>query len=299
MEDVTEIQFVITETCPLGCLHCSGDGRTHKSRGYAPSDASKIVRLFDNDVNVAFTGGEPLLSPDLVDFLHVISSNLSRISAGIYTSGIVINHGETAAISDSDARELRAAGLDYAYVSIYHSDPSLHDFIVSKPGCFDIAKQSIFALASAGIDVRIHLPLIKTNVMSLASILGELEELPVSEIRILRLVKIGRAAVNWESVGVSTDAQKGAIVKVLPTLRRVKLTISGFPDLFSCRPFPSSKGCQAGVTLYYINYEGNVFPCACKQANLGSMICHVSDTVTMKKYFTRTGSPHMQCLNTY
>jgi hypothetical protein len=54
--------------------------------------------------------------------------------------------------------------------------------------------------------------------------------------------------------------------------------VAGFPDLCNCRPFGNNKKCQAGISLFYIDRQGYIFPCASQKR--GAPLFYIDDAIS-------------------
>ncbi|MFK8004636.1 MAG: radical SAM protein [Polyangiales bacterium] len=96
---------------------------------------------------IVLSGGEPTLSPYLLDFVR-------RAQAG-GAPHIDLQTNATN-IDDSFARKLAGAGVDWAFVSLHAPNASLSDGITGAPGTFDKTVVGMRALGDAGVLLRLN-----------------------------------------------------------------------------------------------------------------------------------------------
>lgn len=96
---------------------------------------------------VVLSGGEPTLSPYLLDFVR-------RAHAG-GAPHIDLQTNATN-IDDALAQQLVAAGVDWAFVSLHAPTAALSDGITGAPGTFEKTVQGIRALRDAGVLLRLN-----------------------------------------------------------------------------------------------------------------------------------------------
>ena len=272
-----EVYAEIEHRCILNCMHCSSlHLKKDPSIGFDISDLIGFLNKINAKAHLYLTGGEPLLYNNLVCTIRKIKDSIPSISTGIFTCGIGIGRKP---ISVSLANELKAAGLDDCYISLYHTVPQKHDAVTGFAGSYDITSESINNLLLANIDIKAHLVITKFNFLDFFSILSELVEKKFSQIRILRIVETGNAINNWEKIGVSYSEQNHIIQNVIDYISHYdsKVTISGFPSQVACRPFPGAQKCQAGISLFYISGDGGVYPCACTRNNKNFLIGRITE----------------------
>lgn len=96
---------------------------------------------------VVLSGGEPTLSPHLLDFVR-------RAKAG-GAPHIDLQTNATN-IDGAFAEELVGAGVDWAFVSLHAPNESLSDSITGAPGTFEKTVRGIRALRDAGVLLRLN-----------------------------------------------------------------------------------------------------------------------------------------------
>jgi len=298
--DAYEMQLEITNECLLNCKHCSSQSMlNHTKSGYVIADIIKFVRLFEKPVHLYLTGGEPLMQENITDIINKLSFENKNL-LGIFTSGIVRHNFDFSSISEDQAKKLIESGLRSVYISVYHSESIFNDAITRVPNSLQFVISSIKNLISVGLDVKVHLVLNRYNIDSLGDIILMLSSMGVSEIRLLRIVKTGSAAINWNEIGVSYEKQNKVIYDIYQNKHDYgcSITLSGFPELVGCRPFINSSRCQAGIGLFYITLSGDVFPCACMQGCINNKIAHIEETSKLEEYVRNLKYiAHDKCLN--
>ena len=112
----------LTHRCPLHCEYCSNPVDPPTARGELDqADWSRVMAEAAalGVLQVHFSGGEPLLRPDLPDL--IASARSSGLYTNLITSGLGLNRARAA--------RLRAAGLDHAQISFQADEPALADAI--------------------------------------------------------------------------------------------------------------------------------------------------------------------------
>ena len=114
--NVTDIRISLTKRCNFGCIYCHDEGLGPIHRPRAPHDEEVTPQEVDRLVRTArefgirsvkFTGGEPLVRPDLED---VVSRTVSEIAdVSLTTNGSML---------ETRAESLRDAGLKRVNVSV-------------------------------------------------------------------------------------------------------------------------------------------------------------------------------------
>ncbi|MBI2392108.1 MAG: radical SAM protein [Deltaproteobacteria bacterium] len=92
---------------------------------------------------VILTGGEPTLSPDLLDHVRYARS-LGFEEIELQTNAVLLERGDR-------ARALREAGLTSAQISLHGPDPAISDRLTAAPGTHDKTLRGVDALLAAGV----------------------------------------------------------------------------------------------------------------------------------------------------
>jgi radical SAM protein with 4Fe4S-binding SPASM domain len=175
-----------TQRCNLKCRHC------YSLSGNAPAEnemnTAEAIRFIDGLAYfgvpvLLFSGGEPLMRPDLFELIAYTRSK--NIRAVISTNGTLI--------TEDICAKLAQAGLSYVGVSI-DGLAEKHDRFRGVPGAFVRAVQGIRICKRSGVKVGLRLTITKDTVDDIPQIFNfiELEQIP--RICFYHLVYTGRAA---------------------------------------------------------------------------------------------------------
>lgn len=289
-----EIHIELGRACHLRCKHCSS---IHNSPIKGPDFTIEQWKAFlehiDSNIklSVFFTGGEPLLFLDLKRWILETSSISNVIDVGIFTSGSVLDNetGLVASIPEKFCNEIATSGLAVCYVSVYSFLCREHDSITRSIGSFDSTIATIKKLVKCGIKIRFHYVPIISNNLNISGLLDLAQANSVEEIRFLRLVSHGRATENWEEIGKGIKEQLLAANTMYElaqsTAQNVRVSVAGFPSTYDCRPIRSGGGCQAGISLLYIDIFGDIFGCACAKNNAHLKLSNVRDHAGVRQLF--------------
>lgn len=281
-----EIHFEVENRCLLMCKHCSSDALINgTSMEYSFENIVSFLTGIPEHKDIFFTGGEPLLNDHLEALLMHLKENVKDISLGLFTSGIIEKNGNICSVSEEYAKCLAACGLEVCYVSVYSHDEKKHDWMTGKEKSFETTKNTIQNLKKAGVEIRINCAVTKFNKEKIVDLEKAAYNWGGTEIRLLRLVKHGRAINNWEEIEITEKEYRQTVWDALKNIHRIRITASGLIDILPCRPLGNWEKCQAGTNLLYITYHGEVFPCASVKNNLNYKIGKLSDNVLWQNYF--------------
>lgn len=137
------VMIAVTCRCQCDCAHCSASGLTDNGVELSTDEIKYIIAdaRYIGSPKVGFTGGEPLLRPDMAE-LTAYASSLG-LSVSIDTNGLFLD--------EKKARELKAAGISNINVSLDSADSRRHDRLRNFPGCFDAALRAVKSCAALGI----------------------------------------------------------------------------------------------------------------------------------------------------
>ena len=176
----------VTRACNLNCLHCyakavdqKGEGELTHEQGLALIDD---LAAFGVPV-ILFSGGEPLLRPDLVTLADYAVDKGMR--AVISTNGTLI--------TTQKAKELKEIGLSYVGVSLDGSE-RVNDRFRGRNGAFRDAMAGIKNCQEVGLKVGLRFTLNRLNVGEVPYIFDLLEEHNIPRACFYHLVYSGRGS---------------------------------------------------------------------------------------------------------
>ena len=131
------ITFNVSENCFFKCKMCSFWKNKEPDEKIDLDTSEKIFNelkyIKGPDTRVSITGGEPLLIPNICDFIKL--SHKHGFETNLNTNAWLINKNNITKIIDS--------GLTDITISLDGSTSELHDEIRGMPGSFDQIKNSI------------------------------------------------------------------------------------------------------------------------------------------------------------
>jgi len=269
----------VTSACNLRCIHCHAESNK-PSRDELTTDEGK--RFIDSLVRVeefrmvVYTGGEPLVRPDLLELLHH--------SKGAGLTNVIATNGTL--ITEEVAFKLREAGVVGVAVSLDSSKRAIHNYIRRDDNAFDLAMRGIRALKKADILLQINVTAMDYNFSNLDELI-DLADLEGSGIMLMyQLVPVGRGSTIKEATldvkenerllkslaikqkNISTIIEPVAGPQYWPYL----MEKGGKPDGIWLRLAKKLfHGCSAGRGFVYIKANGDVWPCPFVEVNAGNV----------------------------
>jgi 12,18-didecarboxysiroheme deacetylase len=173
-----------TQTCNLKCVHCYAGSENKKYEGeMSTEDAKKMIddlAAFGAPV-LLFSGGEPVVRPDLLELMHYAKSKGMRVV--ISTNGTLI--------TAERAKEFAEVGLSYVGVSL-DGGRETHDKFRGMEGSFDKAIEGIRNSKAAGIKVGLRMTLNNRNYQDVDEIFEIMDREDINRACFYHLVYTGR-----------------------------------------------------------------------------------------------------------
>ena len=174
----------VTRRCNLYCMHCYADAQDRDYPGELTTGEGKA--LLDDLAEfgaptVLFSGGEPLIRPDLFELAAYARDRGLRCI--ISTNGTLI--------TPDLAGEIRRCGFSYVGVSLDGIGP-VHDKVRGKKGAYDDALAGMRFCRELGVRVGLRLTVHQKNVDQLPAIFDLLEEEDIPRCCVYHLAYDGR-----------------------------------------------------------------------------------------------------------
>ena len=175
-----------TRACNLSCIHCYARA-VHRS-----SDRELIteegINLIDDLATfgvpvILFSGGEPLLRPDLTE--------LARYAVGRGMRAVISTNGTL--INEEKAMLLKDAGVSYVGISLDGLE-KMNDHFRGMKGAFQMALHGIKNCKKAGLKVGLRFTMNKLNADQVPGIFDLVEEMDIERICFYHLVYSGRGS---------------------------------------------------------------------------------------------------------
>lgn len=176
----------VTQRCNLHCMHCYAESRDREYPGELTTGEG--LALLEDLAGfgvpvVLFSGGEPLMRPDL--FLLMQRARELGMRAVLSTNGTQIGRNE--------ARRLKEIGVSYVGVSL-DGLPRTHDLVRGMRGAFDDALAGIHACQAEGIKVGLRVTAHAKNVDEIPGLMGLMTDERIDRMCIYHLAYAGRGA---------------------------------------------------------------------------------------------------------
>lgn len=258
--------WLATNACNARCLHCSSNSTVCTADELSTAEAKDMVdQLADAGVvDLAVSGGEPLLRADIFEILAYATSR--AMSVGIGSNG--------SNLTSAQAGSLKASGINRFQVSLDGFEDT-HDRLRQWPGLFRKAIRTVEVAAATGIRVHVCFTITRLNASTLRAFAEFVTTLPVARLNISRYVPTGRGTSDLD---LSPDCWKEVIARCVELREelRGKLEITTHLAQHALVDDKSPEiaafvGCQAGRGQGCITANGTVQPCVLLPIPLGNI----------------------------
>lgn len=239
------VTIELTRRCRLSCLHCylpETRGRAATSGELSTGQWGRVLAQLARagGLYLVFTGGEPLLRPDLPELCRLASG--LNFDVRVFSTGL----GLTPAL----ALEFKKSGVSGFEISFY-GRPPVHDRITGLKGSFRRSLAAARLLKKAGVKVKMKAPLMSLN----SGQAGWLKRLAAAE----------GFGISFDPViAPGNDGDAGNLEYRLSgrRLRSAVKGLSGGPA--AAQPaFPAVPDfiCGAGRNVCAVGPDGSLYPC--------------------------------------
>jgi 12,18-didecarboxysiroheme deacetylase len=175
-----------TRACNLRCIHCYAKAdNTPAPDELTTEEGFKLLEdlsQFGCPV-ILFSGGEPLVRPDILDLIHkAVSLGLRTV---ISTNGVLID--------ETLAKELKKLGVSYVGISL-DGWKEVHDKFRGVKGSFEKVVSAIESCKKENLKVGLRFTMSKLNAKEIPKVFDLVEELEIPRICFYHLVYSGRGS---------------------------------------------------------------------------------------------------------
>ena len=199
------LAWQLTNRCGARCLACceeSGPERAWRDELTRHEALDLARRIVDAGIPyVAFGGGEPLSAPHCWELFDVLADG--GVALKIETDG---SH-----IDDAAADRLAALGVQCIQISVDGATAAIHER-VRPGGSFDAAIAAIRRLAARGLAPQLVFVPTRWNLHEMGATYDLAVKLRCSAFVTGPLMRIGRAAADWDRIACREEEWEGALL---------------------------------------------------------------------------------------
>jgi len=273
------IAWEVTRACAYACVHCRADAQHKRDpRELSTAEAKALIErlaAFGNSPILIFTGGDPMLRPDLFELIAYATERGLRCS---------LTPTATALPTKERLEKVRDAGIRRIALSLDAPRPEIHDHFRQVPGSWQRTMDILHRAQDAGLSVQVNTTVSKHNVDILHEMIPFIQEVNAVQWSVFFLVPTGRALMesmispeqheqvfNW-LYDLSQNAPFDIKSTAAPMYRRVaiqrkRLEAAGKPVTFQGAGFQyadglnrPTKGVNDGNGFLFISHIGEIQP---------------------------------------
>ena len=268
-------EIALTYRCNLACRFCyasCGCRKDESAKELGTAEIKKILDIIAGEAeipSVSFTGGEPLLRPDIAEL--VAHAKRRGLWVNLITNGTLA--------TPETAGALKLAGLDSAQVSIEAGEAGLHDRIAAVPGAFALTMAGLRNFRAAGIRVHTNTTVSALNKAAVEEIAGLVKELGLDKFSMNMLMPVGSAGANLEETFISYTEIGPVVDRARERAAELGLEFMWYSPTPVCIYNPiakglGNKGCSACDGLLSVAPNGDILPCSSYPKPMGNILAH-------------------------
>ena len=289
-----------TAACNLACVHCRRLDLGQKL--YANDLSTQQAKAMIDSLPelgrpiLVFSGGEPLMRPDLFELAdHARSAGLPTALA---TNGTIMD--------DAVARRVVDVGFRRVSMSFDGPDAATHDAFRKIDGAFDSSTAGFKLLRSLGMSMQINTAIARHNIAKLDQMYQMALDMGADALHLFMLVPVGCGMELSEEIMLQPEEYERALNWIYDRSLEGKLHLKATcaPHYFRVmrqraradgRQMPTAahphrsmgqpagqghpggdmaamtKGCLAGQAVCFVSHEGEVFPCGYLPVSSGNV----------------------------
>jgi len=249
----------VTASCNLNCIHCHAMGSASQPDELTTDEGRRLIDQIAG-INafrtLVFTGGEPLLRPDIFELLkHAKDAGLAN--------GVVCNA-----------------------ISLDAPNPRVHNGIRQTPDAFELALRGMEATKKAGIMLQINTTAMECNMPYLSDLMDYVDGADVGIMLMYQLVAVGKGE-KIEKATLKKNANQALSELISRKQRNMKAIVEpvagpqywpyllekkGIKDGLGLRLAEQVfHGCAAGRGFVYVKANGDVWPCPFVEMSAGNV----------------------------
>jgi radical SAM protein len=185
------IAWEVTRACAYACVHCRANAQHQRDpRELSTAEAKQLIeRLaeFGNHPILIFTGGDPMMRPDLFELIEYANQKGLRCS---------LTPTATALPTLDRLNRARQAGVKRIALSLDAPQASIHDAFRQVPGSWQRTMDILQRAHAVGLSVQVNTTVAKHNAHILEEMVPFIQQVGAVQWSLFFLVPTGRAMVK-------------------------------------------------------------------------------------------------------
>lgn len=253
------ISWNSTQACNLKCKHCYRDAGDKATKELSTAEAKTLIdQIVKTGFRIMiFSGGEPLMRPDMIELVGYASSKGLRPVLG--TNGTLL--------TPETVKALKEVGALRVGISLDSLDEARHNEFRGHPDAFAMTMAGIENCRAGGLDFQIHTTVTQMNKNEVLNMTDWCEANGAKGHHVFFLVPTGRGK-EIEETTLHTDEYEGLLTALMEKQKHTSVEIKP-----TCAPqfmriaqdqglhLRYSRGCLAGISYCIISPIGDVQAC--------------------------------------
>lgn len=245
----------INNVCNYNCRHCYAQANNDETELSLATVKDILEQLACMGIKtVAFSGGEPLLHPDVLAMLKYAKA--CKFNVVLDTNGSLLTH--------EVAYKLKQLNVDLVNVSLHGFFDYEHEYLTNEKGSFKQVLGTLELLSKEEVPVGINVALNPKNSLNAHKILLIAVSYNVKSISFFRVFETGRAKKN-STLQLSMEEHQKIFFNIKSMVSRI-----GYPsiELYTELPYiykslESERVYACGIAMesFVISHKGEVFLC--------------------------------------
>jgi radical SAM protein with 4Fe4S-binding SPASM domain len=248
------IAWETTSACNLECTYC----RASASAGPDKNELStaEAVSLIDQmaflNPMLIFSGGEPLLRPDIFSLANYASGKGLRIS--LATNGTLL--------TPQIVEKISASGFKCVSISLDGASAQTND-LTRGQGCFIQAINGVNLLKDK-VEFQINMTICQRNADEIVDMFNLAENLGASALHFFFMVPTGRGQ-TMDSISAKKQEELLGLINYEGARHSLDIQVTCAPQYARIAEVSGgqrrSGGCLAGIRFLFVSRKGDVYPC--------------------------------------
>ena len=176
------LAWEVTRRCPLACKHCrAGAANIRYEHELTTEECRRVIDSLERTM-IIWTGGEPMLRPDILELVSYATSR--QLRSVMAPCGMLVTEERLAA--------LKAAGVMACSFSLDGPDAASHDAFRGVAGAYDNVTRAMRVARAIGMPFQVNVTVSALNADKLDALYDRAAELGASKLDLFFLVPVGR-----------------------------------------------------------------------------------------------------------
>jgi MoaA/NifB/PqqE/SkfB family radical SAM enzyme len=270
-----QVIWAITNVCNAKCGFCNYPKVGNSDPRYVSYDQAKQVLDILGQRNlkvISFTGGDPLLHPELFDIIHYASQKGFITRTG--TNGSPLN--------PVTIQKLKASGVRNVWISLDSEDAAKHDANRGIPGLTQHIREVIPLMKKAGLRVNIAAPVNKL-IGNFQAFARHVRSLGLDTIAFCYPMTAMSSSYGGATESPLVEFTPTELIQALTAIKQLKTShyqgitivnpVAGMDEMIRfLRGEPPLFPCLGGYKFFYLDWELTLYRCAFLQETLGNIL---------------------------